>query len=178
MVEWLEIIAGVIGAIGVICAFVLGYRAPRNTEPVFEIRFEADPNPEAAAVQAALIAHNPSDRPILLRSLVIQNPNRGVFFLSDAPGRSRAATFEASETSDVLAIDMEVPAEETSEIDFYVGRERGSGARELVADIEFSNTRTPSVVRSETLRARLPHGEAGQRRLLRPFAARTEPSAS
>ena len=162
MLEWLEIAVGVIGAIGVICALVLGYRAPRNSEPVFELRFDDGPD-EAGALRAALLATNPSDRPILLRSLVIQNPQRGIFFVSDAPGRSRTGTFEASDASDVLAIDLEVPPEQSSEVDFYVGRERSS-ARELVVDVEFSTSRTPSVVRSQTLRARLPSGLPDRRR--------------
>ena len=162
MLEWLEIIAGVIGAIGVICAFVLGYRAPRNTEPVFQLRFD-DLMDDTGAIRSALIATNPSDRPILLRSLVIQNPNRGIFFLSDAPARSRTGTFEASEASDVLAVDLEVPPEQSSEIDFYVGREARSSGRELVVDVEFSTTRTPSIVRSDTLRARLPAADSDRR---------------
>ena len=164
MVEWLEIAAGVIGAIGVICAFVLGYRAPRNTEPVFELRFD-DSVDDSGAFRAALLATNPSDRPILLRSLVIQNPNRGIYFLSETPGRSRTGTFEASDASDVLAIDLEVPPEQSSEIDFYVGRERAS-ARELTVDVEFSTTRTPSVVRSQTLKGKLPTAAADRRRVM------------
>lgn len=177
MLEWLEIIAGVIGAIAVICAFVLGYRAPRNTEPEFELRF-ADEPADSGAMRAALLAHNPSDRPILLRSLVIQNPDRGVYFLSDAPSRSRAAMFESSEISDVLAIDLDVPPEQSSEIDFYVGRDRPSAARELVVDLEFSTSRSPNAVRSETLRVRFPHGESERRRFRSAAGPRPEASAS
>src|SRR5690606_4646638 len=112
MIEWLEILAAVVGAVGVLCALVLGYRAPRNAEPWFEIQFE-DEVMETDTLRAALLAQNPSDRPVLLRSLVIQNHERGVFFLSDAPSRSRSSTYESSEISDVLAIDLEVPPEQS-----------------------------------------------------------------
>ena len=176
MLQWLEIIVGLIGAIGVVCAFVLGYRAPRNSEPTFELSFDDGPD-EGGIARCALVASNPSDRPILLRSLVIQNPNRGIFFLSDAPGRSRAGTYEASDASDVLAIDLEVAPDQAIEVDFYVGRERRGASRELVADIEFSTTRTPSIVRSETLRAKFPSGAAEHGRSS-GMMARREMSAS
>ena len=162
MLEWLQIAVGVIGAIGVICAFVMGYRAPRPTEPIFELRF-TDPPDENGTLSAALIATNPGDRPILLRSLVIQDPGRGVYFLTDPASRGRSGGFEASDASDVLAIDLELPAEQASEIDFFVGRERAS-IRDLVVDVEFSTARLPSVVRSQTLRGRMPAAQPDRRR--------------
>lgn len=163
MLEWLEIAVGVIGAIGVICAFVLGYRAPRPTEPIFELRF-LEPTDDSGTLSAALIATNPGDRPILLRSMVIQDPGRGVYFLTEPGSRSRGSGFEASDASDVLAIDLELPAEQASEIDFFVGRERPS-LRDFVVDVEFSTARLPSVVRSETLRGRMPAAQSDRRRV-------------
>lgn len=153
IVEWLEILAGVVGAIGVIAAFVLGYRAPRATEPVFTLKIQ----PRAVAdntYSASLVASNPGDQPIILRALVVQNPDRGTFFVTDPSRRSAA---DGGEVSDVLAIDLEVLPERAAEIDFYVGRDP-RGSRELAADIEFSHIRTPSVVRSELLRADFPRG--------------------
>src|SRR3546814_12252769 len=76
IVEWLEILAGVLGAIGVIAAFVLGYRAPRATESEFKIRIQ--PRPVAPETySASLIATHPADQPIVLRARAVRNPARG-----------------------------------------------------------------------------------------------------
>ncbi|MFN4089410.1 MAG: hypothetical protein ACK4QW_10270, partial [Alphaproteobacteria bacterium] len=139
IVEWLEILAGVVGAIGVIAAFVLGYRAPRTTEPQFKLRIQGRPVADNT-YPASLIATNPGDQPIILRALVVQNPDRGVYFVTDPTRRG------GDELSDVLAIDLEVLPERAAEIDFYVGR-GPRASRELAVDVEFSNIRTPSVVR-------------------------------
>lgn len=153
IVEWLEILAGVVGAIGVIAAFVLGYRAPRATEPQFTLRIQQRPVADNT-YPASLIANNPGDQPIILRALVVQNPDRGLFFVTD-PSRRNGP--DGGEVSDVLAIDLEVLPERAAEVDFYVGR-TPKGSRELAVDVEFSNIRTPSVVRSELLRAAFPRG--------------------
>src|SRR3546814_9706569 len=145
IVEWLEILAGVLGAIGVIAAFVLGYRAPRATEPEFKLRIQ--PRPVAPETySASLIATNPGDQPIVLRALVVQNPARGIYFVTDP---SRRGGTDGGEVSDVLAIDLEVLPGQATAIDFYVGRSP-RGTRELAVDVEFSNIRTPSVVRSRS----------------------------
>lgn len=159
IVEWLEIAAGLVGVVGVVAAFVLGYRAPRATDPVFKLRVQ--PQPVAPDVySASLIATNPGDQPVVLRALVVQNPGRGLYFLSEPTRRGGSD----GEMSDVLAIDLEILPEQASEIDFYLGRDP-RGSRELAVDIEFSHTRTPSVVRSELLRAAIPRRAEGSKQL-------------
>lgn len=160
MLWWIEIFAAIVGVVGVVLAFVLGYRAPRAEEPEFDISIdEGASGPDGAT--AVLTVHNPGGHPLHLRSLVLQDPGRGVYFVEEGRGADAGQAFEA----DVVTFDTMIKPETWEEFEVYLGVDRETARKSLLIDVEFSTSPEPDVVKAETLRVALPKAGAERRRL-------------
>ena len=164
MVEWLELAVAVIGAVAVLWALLVGLRLPRPAEPSFALRFE-DAEVDGDVLTAVLVADNPSEHPMTLRSLVIHNAGRGLFFLT-RPADVHGEESDVVEESDVLTVDIGIAPESSEEIEFYVGRAERASARELLVEVEFSTAAEASIVKSQTVSARVPRPESTRRRVV------------
>lgn len=160
MLWWIEILAAIVGIVGVVLAFVLGYRAPHAEEPEFEITVDEGAS-GADGATAVLTVHNPGGHPLHLRSLVLQNPGRGIYFVEQGHGSDAGRAFEA----DVISFDTVIRPETWEEFEVYLGVDRGSTARNVAMDVEFSTSPEPDVVKAETLRLALPKAGTERRRL-------------
>lgn len=160
MLWWIEILAAIVGVIGVVLAFVLGYRAPHAEEPEFEIAVDEGASGRDGAT-AVLTVHNPGGHPLHLRSLVLQSPGRGVYFVEEGRGDDAGQAFEA----DVVTFDTMIRPETWEEFEVYLGVDRDSARKNVMVDVEFSTSPEPDVVKAETLRLALPKAGTERRRL-------------
>ncbi len=162
MMHWLELAIAIVGAGAVLWALLVGLRLPRPAEPSFALAFE-DADGDADVLTAVLVADNPSEHPITLRSLVVNNPGRGIFFLT-RPADSEGEDSDIVEESDVLTIDIGIAPESSEEIEFYVGRAERATARELVVEVEFSTAAEATVIKAQTVSAPVPRPDRSRRR--------------
>lgn len=160
MLWWIEILAAIVGVVGVMLALVLGYRAPHAEEPEFELNLD-EGSSDADGTTIVLTVHNPGEHPLHLRSLVLQNPGRGIYFVEQGQGAEAGRTLEA----DVVSFDTMIRPETWEEFEVYLGVDRSAAARNVVMDVEFSTSPEPDVVKAETLRLALPKVGTERRRL-------------
>jgi len=141
---WIEWLGALAGALGIVLAFVLGFRSSQSSQPKFDLLF-GDVDPTVGGFPGSLIVRNPGRQPIIVRSMIVERPRDVRFVVDGGP----------DQVADAMPLNVEIPPVGEDQIDFFVLAEDAAQLRKMSIEVEYVDGRFPTQTISESVEGRL-----------------------